>query len=176
MRSQINPVEGEMVRIESFREEWITERYSSWLRDESIHQFLVSGTKNTTLDEIAAYVKSLEESEKDCFLALLDKKTGVHIGNVRLQFYRDTGKGQYSMMIGDSSYHGKGLGTEVVRLVLQICFTQLGLNKVFCEVVADNLPAVRVYAKNGFVVEKRLKDHFSKNGRLHDILVMGVHS
>lgn len=175
MKLSILPVTGEKVRIELFKNELITERYASWLRDERVNKYLVSGSSTTTLEEIKSYVRSVEEKETDYFFAIIDKEKNIHFGNVRLQVDPVTRIGQYSMMIGDVNYHGRGFGTEVVRLVLKISFEQLMLDKVFCEVVAENFPAVRIYEKNGFVIERQLKNHFYKNGRYYDFLVMSIY-
>lgn len=169
-RLTYSPVEGERVRLEPFRRDLITNRYLSWMQDEKVNKYLVSVDETTSLDDIRNYVSSLPES--DLFIAVFDRKANLHIGNVRLQINISTRIGQYSMMIGDSSYHGQGYGTEIVALTLKIAFDQLLLRKVFCEVAIDNIPAIRVYEKNGFQVSKCPSKCFYKKTKKYDLVVM----
>ena len=175
MKKTITPVIGDKVIIELFRDELITEEYVSWLRDNKINKYLVSGSNTTSLYEIASYVKALQEKEDDFLFAVISKNDNIHIGNARLQITEQELKiGKFGMMIGNPNYHGKGIGTEVVRLVLKIAFEDLKLHKVFLEVVADNIPAIRIYEKNGFIVEGSIKNKYCKNNQFQDFLIMSI--
>ncbi len=175
MKKTITPVIGDKVIIELFRDALITEEYASWLRDNKTNKYLVSGSNTTSLDEIASYVKAIQEKEADFLFAVISKNDNIHIGNARLQITDQELKiGKFGMMIGNSNYHGKGIGTEVVRLVLKIAFEDLKLHKVFLEVVADNIPAIKIYEKNGFIVEGSIKNKYCKNNQFQDFLIMSI--
>ncbi|NMH89540.1 GNAT family N-acetyltransferase [Flavivirga algicola] len=59
---------------------------------------------------------------------------------------------------------GLGYGKPIVKLIKEICFKQYKANKVWLDVYTDNERAIRLYVKEGFVKEKRVKQP-NKNGR-----------
>ena len=170
----IKSVVGEKVVVKPFNDKWITNEYLSWLKDDCVNEYLKSGCKTTTIEEVAAYVNSIQEKKNDFLFAIIGMN-GTHVGNIRLTCVDSTARvAQLGMLIGNRNFRGKGVGTEAVRLVLQIAYKQLFLRKVFLEVVADNKPAIRIYEKNDFVVEGILKDHFFKNTRYYDLVIKSV--
>jgi RimJ/RimL family protein N-acetyltransferase len=81
---------------------------------------------------------------------------------------------QLGMMIGDKSFWGKGIGSEVVELGLKFAFKILKVHKVVLDVREDNLRAIRVYEKNGFVHEGVVQAQVLKNNRYYDLLRMSA--
>jgi diamine N-acetyltransferase len=57
---------------------------------------------------------------------------------------------EFSIVIGDRGFQGKGIGTEATRLTLQYAFDVLGLYNIWLQVSANNPAAIRVYEKAGF--------------------------
>lgn len=62
----------------------------------------------------------------------------------------DNGTAEFSIVIGERSARGKGLGTETARLVLNYAFDVLGLHNVWLQVASNNAGAIRAYEKAGF--------------------------
>ena len=63
--------------------------------------------------------------------AILNKKTGAHIGNIKLGDINWIHRfSELGIMIGDKRYWGKGYGEEACKLVLAYAFDRLNLNKV----------------------------------------------
>lgn len=166
---------SERLTLKSFDYALVNERYLSWLHDERVNRYLLKPNTDTTLDDVLAYVRGLVESPDNVFLAILDRKTGEHIGNVRLgPMDHESRVCQYSMMIGNADYHGRGVGTETVALAADICFRTLGFRKLFLDVIEENKAAVRIYEKNGFQTEGVLRAHKLLNGRLYDLRIMSL--
>lgn len=80
--------------------------------------------------------------------------------------------GQFGMMIGEADARGRGLGTEVVRLMLDFAFTALGLNNVMLAVAEYNLAGRRAYAKAGFKEMGRRRRADIMNGTIYDEIYM----
>ena len=57
-------------------------------------------------------------------------------------------RARFGILLGDR--HGRGLGTEATRLVLDWGFNMLGLANVLLEVLTDNERAIRAYERAGF--------------------------
>ena len=56
------------------------------------------------------------------------------------------------IMIGDPVYRGKGFGQQIVNQLLEIAFTQLGVEKTELNVFDWNTNAIKCYEKAGFVI------------------------
>jgi len=99
----------------------------------------------------------------------------------RLMGYAQIHKGSQPRRIGTAGlaiylhqdYHGVGLGTEMIGLLLETA-EEHGVHKVNLDTVADNEAALRLFEKMGFEVEGRIRDSYrGSDGRYHDIIAMG---
>src|SRR5262245_19017605 len=99
---------------------------------------------------------------------------GAVIGRVIL-FDSDSVSGTIRLGIAIAQDHqGRGLGTEAVDLALGYAFRDLGVRKVWLDVLADNGRAIGSYRKSGFVEEGRMRAHYWHDGAHHDAVVMGI--
>jgi diamine N-acetyltransferase len=78
------------------------------------------------------------------------------------------------VLLADCDYRGKGLGVEMIELLLAFAFQHLNMRRVYCEVFADNAAARHVYQKVGFEVEGILRQHIYKRGSFKDVMVLGA--
>jgi RimJ/RimL family protein N-acetyltransferase len=69
---------------------------------------------------------------------------------------------------------GGGLGTDVVRSLLDYAFRVLDMHKVGLESLASNESALATWRSCGFVEEGRLREHAWFDGRYDDIVHMAV--
>lgn len=83
-------------------------------------------------------------------------------------------KAEYGIFIGEDFARGKGYGTAAARLMIQYCFEELGLHRLFLRVYADNFAAIRSYEKAGFEKEAYLREDVWIDGKYRDIILMGV--
>ena len=81
---------------------------------------------------------------------------------------------ELQIRIGDPALHGKGYGTDAVRLLLDFAFRDLNLRRVYLHVFGDNAAAVRTYEKAGFVREGLLRGAAYVDGKYLDVLVMAI--
>ena len=71
-------------------------------------------------------------------------------------------------------FHGVGLGTAMTETILPIAKHQ-GLHRIGLHVVEDNVAAVKLYQKIGFVIEGTIRDaYYGADGKYHNMLVMGM--
>lgn len=103
------------------------------------------------------------------------ERSGRVIGCVRLWriSYRNR-SAMLTIFIGDKSRWGKGYGTDALRVVLRHAFGPMELRRVELHVFDFNHRAIRSYEKAGFVREGVRRQALARDGRYHDILVMGV--
>ena len=70
--------------------------------------------------------------------------------------------------------YGRGLGTEITRLVVAYALDTVGLHRLQLEVYAFNPRAQRVYEQCGFRVEGRRRDALLWDGERFDVIDMGI--
>lgn len=108
-------------------------------------------------------------------LAICLQARAEHIGNAYLREINWVArKATLHIFIGSKEHRGHGYGKHAVQLLLRHAFLDLNLNRVGLEVLADNVPAIKLYEKSGFVVEGRLRGYAFKNGEYKDVLVMSI--
>lgn len=74
----------------------------------------------------------------------------------------------------DVSQLGKGLGRELINLVLSHAFETMRLHRVDLRVLAFNERAIRCYRACGFVEEGRERESARVGDVWHDDIIMGV--
>jgi RimJ/RimL family protein N-acetyltransferase len=67
----------------------------------------------------------------------------------------DADAAELSLVLGEPSSWGQGLGGEALELLLAFAFGPLALKRVWLVVRADNERAVRLFSRTGFVVVER---------------------
>ena len=70
---------------------------------------------------------------------------------------------------------GRGVGSILLRSVLQICFAELAANRVELFVFVENERAYRSYLKNGFAEEGVVRDlHRDADGNFRSMRLMSM--
>ncbi len=166
---------GERVRLRAIEREDVP-RFVRWFNDPEVRQFLTMYRPLSRAEE-ERWVESLASRREDVVLAI-EVRAGdqwVHIGNVGL--HRIDWKNRTAtlgIVIGEREYWGKGYGTEAVRTMLRYAFEELGLNRVELETYSFNPRAIRCYEKAGFKREGVRRQALYRNGKFHDVILMGI--
>lgn len=130
-----------------------SERYVGWLNNPKVNQYLE--TRHATVSDIKTYIAEKIASPDCLFFGIFTQDTHEHIGNVKLEpIDWHTKKATLGILIGETDYWGKGIATEVIALVTDFAFTELGLSEVQLGVITENKAALRVYEKCGYTVFK----------------------
>jgi RimJ/RimL family protein N-acetyltransferase len=87
---------------------------------------------------------------------------------------RYNGSAGFGLAIGEHDVRGGGLGTEAVNVVVDFCFGQLRLERVWLVTDSVNLRAQHVYEKAGFAHEGRLRRAFYQDGVFQDDIRMAM--
>lgn len=78
------------------------------------------------------------------------------------------------IMIGESENRGKGIGTFAVKSMIDHAFDNLNLRRIELEVFEDNIPAMRLYKKCGFVREGIRREAVYKKGQYLSMIIMSI--
>lgn len=70
-------------------------------------------------------------------------------------------------------WQGKGIGTALMRAIIDLADNWLNLRRLELEVYADKEAAISLYERMGFEVEGTLRQHAFRNGQYVDSKMMG---
>lgn len=133
------------IKLLKFTIKDISEKYISWLKDPLIVRF--TRIKKTKIEQIINYVIKNTKSKNVIFLKVLFNN--IHIGNIRLFIQRK--KISIAIILGDRKYHGKGIGTEVVKKLVKKIKKMKKITKIESFINKSNYPSIAIFEKNGFV-------------------------
>lgn len=149
-------------------------RNSDFVREHFIYQALF------TKESHENWIRTMVETGKVdqliiCLQPEREGEEGLAVGSV---YIRDIdhihNKAEYGIFIGEEDARGKGIGSMAASLMIEYCFKQLKLHRLFLRVFADNQQAIRSYEKAGFIKEAYLKDDVRIQGQYRDIVLMGI--
>ena len=139
-----------------------------WFRDPEVTRYL------GWLDGVPVpYLQDDSPGSLEWTVALRDSQEPVGIAQLGKL---DTVAAQASLglVIGRKELWGKGLGADVIRLVLAYAFQVAALNRVWLTVESRHLKAVRLYEREGFLAEGVLRQARQTQDGLQDVTVMGI--
>jgi len=107
----------------------------------------------------------------DLTLAIIDKKSEKHIGNIGLTSIDWVNrKAELGMMLGDKDFWRKGYMSEAFRLIQEHAFEKMNLHKLYAGTERGNLAACALFKKMGWQAEGCLKRETFRDGRYVDML------
>jgi len=57
-------------------------------------------------------------------------------------------------MIGEEAFLGKGLGSVMIQLLMDLIKTKENPNQIFADPVKENTASIKLLEKNGFALDK----------------------
>lgn len=121
-------------------------------------QKYLGGVKNKTKDERIKFLeKKLLKMEEgtSCTLTVYLEKTPIGLIGLSINEHDNNAEISY---IFDQDYCGNGYCTEASRKLLEMCFNDLDLHRVFASTIDGNIASSRVLEKLGFIHEGTRKE------------------
>lgn len=149
--------------------------YHRWINDFSTLRTLGGTLGSTTLEQELAWVEAQVTStlRTHQVFTIYERESLQPIGTTSLEEIDDRHRtATFGILIGEVTFRGRGLGTEVTRLMLDYAFTALGLHNVLLTVLEFNLAGRRAYLKAGFHECGRRRQCRLVAGKWWDLLYM----
>lgn len=164
----------EDIYLRELRKSDLDGRWPHWLNDPEVTRF-TKGFYPNTRESQELYFESMANSKKDVVLAIVDRKTDVHLGNVGLHeidcIHRTA---QFGVVVGEKSAWGRGVGSKVWSLMVEYGFKVLNLHKITATVLYGNEASLKGALKAGFQIEGRQVEQVYKNGKYFDLIQLGI--
>jgi len=126
-----------------------------WFANPDVTAYLpLAGKSKLPLEDIKAYLARVATTDRPDLAVTIDLLDRGPIGCGGFRNF-DADAAELSLVLGEPSVWGQGLGTEAMQLLLAFAFDQLALKRVWLLVRADNQRAVKLFGRMGFVVIER---------------------
>jgi RimJ/RimL family protein N-acetyltransferase len=150
----------------------VSAEYVNWLNDSSIVRFSEQRFKKHTLQTCREYVESFVGSPNHLW-AILEKKSGRHIGNICAIIDSNNKVAELRVLIGPADCKGKGYGRQAWEATIDFCFSS-GMRKVFAGTISPNVSMLKVMQATGMKEEARWKNHYIWEEQMVDIVFYSI--
>ena len=171
---------SKMCTLKAFTDKELqADKYYNWLCDYEVVKTLnlPAYAKPVSRKTVEGYVESILESDNNIFMAIYVGDPEVFVGTLKIGAINYLcGTADIGIMIGDRSFWGRGLATNVTSLAVEYCFKRLGLRKVTAGVMGINPAMVHCFKKIGFVQEGCFRKQDFYESEFVDHIHMGCFS
>ncbi len=139
-----------------------------WMRDPAISCFFRFDAASMTQDKCLSFIRGSASDPSARHYAIVNS-LDEYLGTISLKdIDREKGQAEYAISTR-SCAHGTGAAMAATRQVLAIAFHELGLRRVYLNVLADNVRANKFYQKAGFRFDRMEEDALTIRGKSHDL-------
>jgi ribosomal-protein-alanine N-acetyltransferase len=160
--------------IKKISPEDISEEVMSWFDDESLMKYYTNSKNKITKEILLKSIQDGAETFTNFTYGIFFKENNEIIGTIKIGPINKAHKiSDLVILIGNKSYHGKGLAIEAIKAGNNIAFTIHGLRKLYGGMYASNISSIKAYTRAGWIVEGRLKGHYFNNDKNEDRILVG---
>lgn len=167
-------IEGKLIDLLPLNSDHV-DLYSKWENDPKVRKYARTEIP-ITIEESKKYLETSKGKIRTRIMfEIWHKKDRKPIGFCEFDdIYWSYRIAHIGYLIGEVEYWGRGICTELVKLLLEYGFKELNLHKISVDVVVLNLSSIRCLEKNGFKLEGTLKEEMYIDGEFFDILKFGI--
>lgn len=168
-------IEGDNIHLRVLSPQDINKNYIHWFDDKEVCEMNSHHRFPYTEESLREYIDSVNASDKQLVLAIIEKNNNSHIGNVSLQNINYINRSaEFAIIIGEKDYWGKGIGIECAKLIINHGFKELNLNRIYCGTLEKNKGMIGLAAAVGFKQEGVRRKAEFKNGNYLDVIEFGM--
>jgi len=136
-----------------------------WMQDKTITKNLIHDFSKATLNDAILFIKNANlYREENRHYAIVDERD-IYLGTTSLKRIDKMNRIAELAICLRASQQGKGLGLLAIEKLLGIAFEEMNLEKIYLSVLENNIPAIKLYEKVGFVYEGKFREHFIVDGK-----------
>lgn len=149
--------------------------YINTISKESDFLTFGEGEFNKTIEEEELFIDSI--SKKNNALFIVAEIEGKIVGTLNFSGgarprVMHTGEFGVSVL---KEYWGQGIGTELIKYLIEWCKNSNVIRKINLRVRSDNYSAIHIYKKLGFIEEGVISRAFQVNNIFYDSIIMGLY-
>lgn len=144
-----------------------------WMLDKEINQFFRFDPQQITVETVTEFIRASWNDSGNKHYAIEDEE-GNYLGTISLKNINyEHANAELAIAIRKTCL-GKGIAMAATAEILATAFHEMGLHRVYLNVLSDNKRAIRFYEKAGFLFEGRFIEHLYLKGEYKDIIWYGI--
>lgn len=168
-------IDGKSIYLRGLEEGDVASSYQRWLNDGQINEGTSRGRFPLSKSAMLEYVRGIQKAQNHLVLAICDRSTHQHIGNISLQSIDWISRNaEFAILIGDRQHQSKGIGYEAGKLILKHGFFELNLERISCGTFSNNVKMQKLAESLGMKLEGQRRRAIFKNGAYLDVLEYGI--
>lgn len=168
-------LKGDTVHLRALAKKDITGNYRYWLNNSEVVKYNSHGRFPATVESLEDFVANSYNSRNSLVLAVCMNDTTSHVGNISLQAISWIDRNaEIAFLLGELSFHGKGIMYEAGQLLIHHAFLSLNLHRIYCGTSSENTGMQKLALKLGMEQEGVRKEAIFNSGRYHDIIEYGI--
>ncbi|MGZ3273117.1 MAG: UDP-4-amino-4,6-dideoxy-N-acetyl-beta-L-altrosamine N-acetyltransferase [Caulobacteraceae bacterium] len=149
-----------------------SDRLYAWRNSPEVSAFMYSDHPITPNEHAGWFAGIAGDPKREYWMIVVD---GAPAGPANFaDIDRAQGRASWAYYLADPSVRGKGVGAYVEFRMIERAFNELGLRKLWCEVLVTNEPVWKLHQKFGFRQEALLRAHVVKGGQPIDVMGLGL--
>lgn len=134
----------------------------NWMNNHKLTNYLSAKKKNYKAADLQKY---LEEDDSLTFLACYDSLNNIYFGNLRIYQIRPEIL-SFGRLIGNLNFQGKGYGTKMCNIALDLCFNNFKAELVVVSNDRKNKSSQISKIKAGFIpADERIRKKYNINSQ-----------
>lgn len=142
-----------------------------WMHDMEIAQCFRDNMSVKDWNDVLEFVKNSDNVVTDGASAhfAIVEDTDEYLGTISLKNINLKDKNaEYAISLRRTAW-GRGIGQAATMEVLRLAFMEHGLERIYLNVLENNIKAIHLYEKCGFVLEGKFRHHLYRNGVYNDL-------
>lgn len=143
-----------------------------WRREREVDRWMSDGAPETLDHHQRWFWEFLDNADRKGWIIV---RNGVPAGFLSLSGLNGRHRrAEWGWYIGDPDARGRGVGRAAQALGLDRAFDELGLEKIWAQVLADNDTALKAQAAAGFRREGYMRHHVLKDDQWRDVVLLAI--
>jgi len=166
-------IKGIIITLVPLKEEFL-EVMVMWRNNPLVSSTMFDRGIFTLQSQIDWYNKIKNDPTRKQFI-IIANKSDKPIGAVNLMNIDNTNLHcDWGYYIGEDDFRMGGYSIEAEFLILKYAFTDLGMNKVYCQTLSYNTKVLSIHKKFGFITEGIQRQHYKENDKFSDVVIMSI--
>lgn len=140
-----------------------------WMHSKNVVEMLAQNFADKTIEDCKQFILSANKGESECLHRAICDEKDEYLGTISLKHINLQDKNaEYAISMREKAM-GTGASLFGTKEILRYAFEELQLEKVYLNVISDNVRAKKFYSKAGFQYEGTAKKHIMIQGKLCDL-------
>lgn len=138
------------------------------MSDSNVNKYMnIDGSKMKPIDCLT-FIQDSRENKNSKHFAIVNESDDW-LGTISLKnIDKKVNSAEYAI-ITSSEIHGKGYAYYATKEILEYAFNKLNLNRVYLDVLVENVRANIFYNKCGFILEGTFRQAIEIKGKIYDL-------